>query len=565
MLTLLLIAVAVLSCSSAAAAADIAIAVSTDAVAATTPRNFLAHGWESFQASSANLTDPRFVTTFAHLRGQSIRIGGISADFFLYTDDAAVTSACNFSHRPFTPARSQCPFSTGAFDALMEFLEASGVDVLFDLNEIVGRNCTQVVPNAQPWNKNVNEYCGDVPAPWDTAPVEMLLTHIATRQRSGGLSNLIGFELGNELFLPQHLPVAVANADIATAVRLLASAWSGGAGGARTTMPPPILYASGTNDCGVRNNSDTMEALLATKAKGGVGFSFHNYPGNAKSAGWTNKNLSTFLLNATWLRVELLGVKIAPCLAAWNAGPRKRGLGAIVTEGAAMCGYTFPPGQASISSFIHGFFSIAQLGQYARAGLGMVARWGIPDLLSPKHIDYAPYDPRGVAADFFLYSIFNRTVGHGVLDVRGDDASEALVYAHCANGDFYGAAQEAENNNGTVTIFAANPSSQAATLTLAGLATLPRYEFVLTAPGGNLSSQTPVLNGNVAHPLALSADGDMPPILGAFCASSRASAAGKGGRSAGRMCGESLVLPPRSQAFFVLLGARAAACSSKAA
>ena len=563
----MLIAVAVLSCSSAAAAADIAIAVSTDAVAATTPRNFLAHGWESFQASSANLTDPRFVTTFAHLRGQSIRIGGISADFFLYTDDAAVTSACNFSHRPFTPARSQCPFSTGAFDALMEFLEASGVDVLFDLNEIVGRNCTQVVPNAHPWNKNVNEYCGDVPAPWDTAPVEMLLTHIATRQRSGGLSNLIGFELGNELFLPKHLPVAVANADIATAVELLASAWSGGAGGARTTMPPPILYASGTNDCGVRNNSDTMEALLATKAKGGVGFSFHNYPGNAKSAGWTNKNLSTFLLNATWLRVELLGVKIAPCLAAWNAGPRKRGLGAIVTEGAAMCGYTFPPGQASISSFIHGFFSIAQLGQYARAGLGMVARWGIPDLLSPKHIDYAPYDPRGVAADFFLYSIFNRTVGHGVLDVRGDDASEALVYAHCANGDFYGAAQEAENNNGTVTIFAANPSSQAATLTLAGLATLPRYEFVLTAPGGNLSSQTPVLNGNVAHPLALSAEGDMPPIDGAFCASraSGTSAAGKGGRSAGRMCGESLVLPPRSQAFFVLLGARAAACSSKAA
>ena len=49
------IAVAVLSCG-AAAAADIAIAVSTDAVAATTPRNFLAHGWESFQASSANLT-----------------------------------------------------------------------------------------------------------------------------------------------------------------------------------------------------------------------------------------------------------------------------------------------------------------------------------------------------------------------------------------------------------------------------------------------------------------------------------------------------------------------------
>ena len=106
----MLIAVAVLSYSSAAAAADIAIAVSTDAVAATTPRNFLAHGWESFQASSANLTDPRFVTTFAHLRGQSIRIGGISADFFLYTDDAAVTSLLspNVSRTVVSPISEPC-------------------------------------------------------------------------------------------------------------------------------------------------------------------------------------------------------------------------------------------------------------------------------------------------------------------------------------------------------------------------------------------------------------------------------------------------------------------------
>ena len=434
--------------------------------------------------------------------------------------------------------------------------------MLFDLNEIVGRNCTHVDVN----NSKVSEYCGDVPAAWDTAPVEILLKHIAARQRTGALRNLVGFELGNELFLPKHLPVAVANADIATAAGLIASAWSSrnsvsDDAVARTPPPPPPpLYASGTNDCAQRNNSDTMEALLATNAQGGVGFSFHNYPGNAKGA-WTKSNLSTFLLNATWLRVEVLGVNIAPCLAAWNASPRRRGLRAIVTEGAAMCGYNFLPGEPSISSFIHGFFSIAQLGQFARAGVGMVARWGIPDLLSPQHIDYEPFDPRAVSADFFLYHIFNRTVGHAVLDVKGDAGSDALVYAHCANGDFFGA------RNGSVTVFAANPSAREVTLSLAaaalptvGFSTLPRREYVLTAPLGNLSSRTPVLNGDAAHPLALSAEGNLPAVDGAYCGAGKKRPAEM---TAGGACGEALTLPPRSQGFFVLLGARAAACSGR--
>ena len=46
-----------------------------------------------------------------------------------------------------------------------------------------------------------------------------------------------------------------------------------------------------------------------------------------------------------------------------------------------MCGFsTIPPGAPTTRSFIHGFFSVAQLGQYAREGLALVARWGIPQV-----------------------------------------------------------------------------------------------------------------------------------------------------------------------------------------
>ena len=58
------------------------------------------------------------------------------------------------------------------------------------------------------------------------------------------------------------------------------------------------------------------------------------------------------------------------------------GVQAAVTEAAAMCGFNaIPPGAPTTSSFIHGFFSIAQLGQFAREGVALLARWGIPQLL----------------------------------------------------------------------------------------------------------------------------------------------------------------------------------------
>lgn len=135
----------------------------------------------------------------------------------------------------------------------------------------------------------------------------------------------------------------------------------------------------------------------------------------------------------------------------------------------------------------------------------------------------------------------------------------------------------------------ANPSAAEVTLSLS-LPTRPRLEYVLTSPGGNLSSHSPVLNGNVAQPLQLAADGSLPPMPPAYCGSGSTGEVGGGGSErvwgkggtgvgdvggagggggggigggddGGEACSDGITLPPRSWAFFVLLGAHAeAAC-----
>ena len=132
-----------------------------------------------------------------------------------------------------------------------------------------------------------------------------------------------------------------------------------------------------------------------------------------------------------------------------------------------------------------------------------------------------------------------------VLEVRGDESSDALVYAHCVK------AGSGSGSNGSVTLMAANPSAATVTLSLAATPTRPRLEYVLTPPSGNLASHTPVLNGNGAQPLRLAADGSLPPMPANYCGSAA--------------CAEAIALPPQSWSFFVLLGAGATeACGGDA-
>jgi hypothetical protein len=304
----------------------------------------------------------------------------------------------------------------------------------------------------------------------------------------------------------------------------------------QNTVVAPRFYASGTNDCNRLGSNETIAALLHLRESGvDTGFSFHSYPGNLQH-GWNKSNLASFVLNTTWLRTQVLadGAACRPVLAGQGTGT-SRNLPFAITETQSMCGGSFEPGAPTTASFINGFFTVANLGQWALAGASLVARWGIPELLNlgGGGASKRDWDTSQISSDFFLYHIYSTTVGHGVLKVHGDEGSDALVYAHCAS-KRYGA-------NGTVTVFAANPSPRVVTLKLCpSLPVAPRMEWVLTAPGADLASMTPVLNGDTKNPLRVAADGSLPPMDGRFFNS-----------------GSMLTLPPRSQGFFVLLAAMA--------
>ena len=63
------------------------------------PETFVAHGWEPVTATQAfdYFANPAFARAFGHLRGQTVRFGGISADFLAYFVDASVAPACRWS------------------------------------------------------------------------------------------------------------------------------------------------------------------------------------------------------------------------------------------------------------------------------------------------------------------------------------------------------------------------------------------------------------------------------------------------------------------------------------
>ena len=73
----------------------------------------------------------------------------------------------------------------------------------------------------------------------------------------------------------------------------------------------------------------------------------------------------------------------------------------------------------------------------------------------------------------------------------------------------------------------------------------PRLEYVFTAPGGDVGSPAPLLNGPGGSILRVLEDGSLPPLPGRWVP--------QGGAP-------ELTLPPLSQAFFVLLDAGASAC-----
>lgn len=96
---------------------------------------------------------------------------------------------------------------------MLSFLNASNLRLLWDLNELTGRNCT----NPQPGNNGGSgTWClGD----WDTKNTQDFLQWVHDQDLYGHDSTLIGISAGNEL--RGHLDPAANTADIITLAGIL--------------------------------------------------------------------------------------------------------------------------------------------------------------------------------------------------------------------------------------------------------------------------------------------------------------------------------------------------------
>ena len=480
--------------------------------------SFLSHGWEMGQMYNylGDMAEPVFILAASKLSPTIVRVGGISADFYQYIGFSSSTSKAVGA--PLSSGSGWWPDSD--FNLTIEnvrtltgFLAAANLSILFTLNEMYGRNCSEPVPDCPTCP---NEWCD---GPWNMSNVEAFL-HGVHDDASIFSGVPLMFEVGNEL--RGHEFAQNTTADVKALASLIQTIWADVPASKR-----PPLWAPSTDACSDPEQIAIMNNL--TGAPGVTGFSFHSYPGGGN-------NVSSKILNETWLRYGVLaGSDANDCIDAWKVpgGPRDNGLGLWVTETSSSWSTTLPP--PAQNSFIEGFFSLANWGAFANAGVGTTMRWSFAEQ-SP----FALFSKNGtrweVAADYWLYVCMRRALGVGtsaVLPVTGDELTGALVHAYCSS-----------NQNGTVIITAVNVHSYSISFNL-NVPTLPRAEWIFTASAG-LASFAPVLNGDTASPLQTTDEGDLPSNF-----ISRQIDIG----------GDAVILlPPLSQSIIELIGADASAC-----
>jgi hypothetical protein len=102
---------------------------------------FLSFGWEmeQFLGSYYNqLSDPRYIAIASHMSPAVVRIGGISGDFITYTVPGHSRPAPTPAPSTWSWPGAAQNYSTSQFIATLQFLNASGLSLMFDLN---GEGC----------------------------------------------------------------------------------------------------------------------------------------------------------------------------------------------------------------------------------------------------------------------------------------------------------------------------------------------------------------------------------------------------------------------------------------
>jgi len=361
------------------------------------------------------------------------------------------------------------------FQSLVDLAAKSNLQLLFSLNEIHGRNC----------HEDGTDRCTGT---WDTSNLEAFLTYIRDKQ----VGPIYGFELGNEM--GSHITIQTSVEDYNTLNTLFTKVWPNAA-----TRPP--IYGPSIDYC----NQDATTFLQGTK-QFLKGFTYHSYPGQAGT------NLTAQEVDINWLKENIIQndphAHSAICIETWNQIGKPAGIELWLTE----TNSCYNGIEGVMDAVENGFWDLASLGLFAVTGVRRHHHWSLVGGSFGMINDTTK--PLSANTDYWIAVLHKQLIGTKVLKATSA-FDQSLVYAHCGK------------QAGSVTLIVVNPSTVAVPLTLTGLTSLQRQEYILTAK--TIATYDIQLNGKT---LMTNADGSLPPLTGA-------SASGQ------------VVLPPRSSGFLV--------------
>jgi len=431
------------------------VTIDTTTVAMTIDDRFVSSGWEMWSYTSwlTRLNNPVWRKLVANLGPGVLRVGGITCDW-VYYDIPSLSEK-----RGFWPDKPQ-NLTMDDFQALINLAAESNLQLLFDLNEIQGRNC----------HVNNTERCE---GPWDTTNVEAFLTYI----RDNKVGPIFGFELGNEMTnYDIHITIQQNVIDYNTLHSIMVKIWPDGA-----SRPP--LYGPSIDYC----NADATTFMQGTKSFL-TGFTYHTYPGQAGT------NLTEQLVDINWLKENIIlndpHAHSEVCLQTWEQIGKPAGLELWITETSS----SYASVEGVMNTFYNGFWYLASLGQYALTGVGRHHHWSLVGGTWGLINDST--NPLSANTDYWIAVLHKKVIGTKVLKATST-FDQILVYAHCGK------------QSRSVTLIVINPSKVAVPLTLSGLTDLQRDEYILTA--ATLSSYDIQLNGKT---LRTNPDGSLPPLNG---------------------------------------------------
>jgi len=179
--------------------------------------------------------------------------------------------------------------------------------------------------------------------------------------------------------------------------------------------------------------------------------------------------------------------------------------------------------EGAMNAFLHGFWYLASLGQYAQTGLTAHSRW---QLLSTDTSTFINTSSKSysVLPDYWIAVVYKRVVGPKVFKVSSAP-DQIFAYAQCGT------------SPGAVTLIVGNPSATSITIEVNGLHSQTHDEYIFTAP--TLESYVINLNN---EPLSLTPNGTLPLL------------------QPRKVTGSSVVLPGYSYGFAVFPNSGATQC-----